>query len=96
MRTKTTSSDRTDRFSNQVHFNWGYHDAAHSLTEGWANPEHFWGFAKALGERITTPEDILKVHFDRYYAQGWLAGLRDAKAGSYTGNSLAAWTAFNA
>lgn len=86
---KTSRTETT--FPNQVRFNWGYHDAAHSLRQGWMTPGHFWGFAKELGQRMSRPEDILSVHFDAFYAKGWLMGLRDAEAGRYTGNSAEAW-----
>lgn len=80
-------------FPNRVRFNWGYHDAAHAVFMGWDNPGHFWGFAKALGEKIEKPDDVLTHHFDPHYASGWIAGYRDKKAGLYDGSSETAWKA---
>jgi hypothetical protein len=91
MRTKraTRASHAERRFHNQCRFNGGYHDAALAVREGWATPERNYGFGDLL--EIRCPEDVLAKHFDKYYAEGWTQGYRDAKAGIYTGNSQKAW-----
>ena len=74
-------------FENRVRFNWGYHDAAQAVREGWANPEHNFGFARqGVMASLTCVADVLAKHFDSDYAQGWQQGLFDAQDGTYEAN----------
>ena len=61
----------------RIRFNWGYHDGASSQRNGYK----------------TTEEAALFVqhHFDRAYADGFVAGMRDEAAKVYANNSTAAW-----
>lgn len=80
------------QFSNRVQFNWGYHDAAQAVREGWAIPERNFGFANvgALAN-LTSVTDVVIRHPNRVYVQGWQHGYQDAKDGFYEGNSEQAW-----
>lgn len=91
MKTSKTSKSR-DQFSNRVRYNWGYHDAAQAVRRGWDCIKENFGFATYGILANITPDTLLTRHHDTNYAQGWLAGLADARSGRYTGNSEAAWT----
>lgn len=74
MKTKSRKNV-TPKFDNQTRFNWGFHDATLAVEQGWAIPENNFGFAHhgpLAGLRSTL--DILARHFDRTYAEGWMAG----------------------
>lgn len=75
----------------RVKFNGGFHDAAHAVQQGWANREHFWGFARQFREQCRTPEQVAEIHSDSAYGQGWLAGYRAATQGQHTETSSEAW-----
>lgn len=78
----------TTTFEDRTRFNWGYHDAAAAVRNGYRN----CGFAVGgtLGN-VTGPEDVLRRHSDRAYALGWQQGFFDATDGFYEGDSSAAW-----
>lgn len=87
------AAKKKEKFENRVRFNWGYHDAAHAVRQGWANPERNFGFGPALAG-LESVADILARHHDKVYAQGWQAGYIDAKDGMYEArgqNSEEAW-----
>lgn len=63
----------------RIRFNWGYHDGASSLRNGYKTSEEAVVF--------------VQHHFDRAYADGFAAGMRDQATGCYTNDSTAAWTA---
>lgn len=89
------AKQKKELFENQVRFNWGYHDAAQAVREGWDNRESNFGFC-CVGPlaNLSSVSDILKRHFDSAYAQGWQAGYNDAKDGMYEArgrNSREAW-----
>jgi len=93
--TKSSKSSKSSKyvepkFENRVRFNWGYHDAANALKNGWGTPERNFGFSVSMGV-INGPEDVLKYHFDKAYAQGWAKGYADYQSGIYAGNSQNAW-----
>ncbi len=81
-------------FDDRVRFNWGYHDAAQAVREGWDSPERNYGFGSFLVLR--TPQHVLERHPSPIYAAGWMAGYADAKAGRNTTSSDPAWEAHNA
>lgn len=87
------SKKRKDpKFENRVRFNWGYHDAAHGVRMGWANPEKNFGFANTgIMAGLETPESVLSRHYDKAYARGWYAGYTDMLAGTYENDSDRAW-----
>jgi hypothetical protein len=92
---KTRKTRKAEKFENRVRFNWGYHDAAQAVREGWDCPEKNFGFAigGTMGA-ITSIRDVLVKHFDKTYAQGWQAGYHDAQDGIYEArgrNSEEAW-----
>jgi len=81
-----------EKFENRVRFNWGYHDAAQAVRQGWDNPAHNFGFAQhGPLAGLTGLKDLLARHFDRTYAQGWQAGYHDAMDGTYANDSSEAW-----
>ena len=90
MKNKSKSKSE-EQFSPRIRFNWGYHDAAQAVEKGWACAEHYWGFAKQFGELIQHPSDVLARHHDRSYAEGWVRGIEDSKAGTYINDSEPAW-----
>jgi hypothetical protein len=90
MTTKRKAKAKKELFKNRVRFNWGYHDAAQCVREGWTETGRCFGDNGPLS-RATTPEEVLRYHFDASYANGWAAGYRDARAGVYANNSQSAW-----
>lgn len=90
--TKRTRKNTQPQFENRIRFNWGYHDAAQAVQEGWDNTEKNFGFAVGGPlAGLSSPEEVIRRHFDPPYAQGWIAGYNDAKKGTYTRNSETAW-----
>ena len=83
-----------NKFSNRIRFNWGYHDAAQSVNKGWNSVGCNFGFGPTL--KINTPGDVLARHPDKFYAEGWIRGYRDAEAKIGTSSSEAAWNSFAA
>lgn len=77
------------KFENRVRFNWGFHDAALAVRQGWANPERNFGFGPAL--KVAKPEDVQEQHYDKVWAAGWKFGYDQAKAGLETPTSQPAW-----
>ena len=69
-------------FENRVRFNWGYHDAATDARLKMVRDVVEFG--------PQTPRIVSEEH-DLAYARGYRAGLKDAFAGKYAGNSDAAW-----
>lgn len=61
----------------RIRFNWGYHDGA----------------SQQRNIYKTTEEAALFVqhHFDRAYADGFVAGMCDEATGTYANNSTTAW-----
>jgi hypothetical protein len=89
-----TKNQKAPKFENRVRFNWGYHDAAQAVREGWNTAEMNFGFARGGVLKITCVKDVLEQHFDREYAQGWQQGYFDSEDGMYDANgqnSEAAW-----
>lgn len=87
----------TRNFENRVRFNWGYHDAANAVKNGWATTQRNFGFCN-YGSLAGLKDiaDILTRHHDKAYAQGWQAGYYDAEDGMYEERgclSDAAWDA---
>jgi len=83
-----------EKFSNRVRFNWGFHDAAFAVRNGVANAENNFGFAQGGPlAGLTCPQDVLRKHFDRAYAQGWQGGYNAASDGTYENDSEPAWNA---
>ena len=78
-----------DQFEDRVRFNWGYHDAALAVEQHWDTWDRNFGFGPCI--KVSCPADVLLHHFDRAFAHGWTLGYRDAKDGTYQGNSSAAW-----
>lgn len=96
MASKTRTARKTLRparkseafFSDRVRFNWGYHDAANAVRNGWACEAHNFGFARGGKlDGLTGAADVLARHFDSSYAKGWTRGLADAQAGKATPSS---------
>ena len=67
-------------YSNRVRFNNGYHDGAFNSI---SNIKRFDGL---------TISDIADKHFDRIYALGYIAGVKDVQNNRYHSNSTAAWS----
>ena len=65
----------------RIRFNWGYHDGASDVRNGYRTAEQ-----QAL---------FIEHHFDRAYADGYRAGLTDQAAGKYANNSNDAWQSSN-
>lgn len=61
----------------RIRFNWGYHDGASKESR---NPS-------------TDHSALIMHHFDRAYADGYLAGVLAQIRGEYADSSTAAWTA---
>lgn len=96
-KTKSAKSSKSSKskyaepkFENRVRFNWGYHGAASALKNGWGTPRGNFGFSVSMGV-INGPEDVLKCHFDKAYAQGWAKGYADYQSGKYAESSQNAW-----
>jgi hypothetical protein len=54
-----------------------YFVGAMPARQGRDNPEHDFGFTKAVAVRMSTPEDVLKIsEIDPECAKAWLAGVR--------------------
>ena len=69
----------TDLDQTRLRFNAGYHDGAHDAgTDG----------VRFDGLTVAT---IREGHFDPAYAEGWVAGWNDAKAGRSAESSEPAW-----
>lgn len=85
MARSTTSTSHLDE--PRVRFNWGYHDAAADVEAG--RPD------RATADPSTPGWRPLPA-FDVAYAEGYLAGTKDAREGTYAGNSDAAWEAAQA
>jgi hypothetical protein len=64
----------------RIRFNWGFHDGAHARRDNLKA----WGDVEAFSRR----------HFDRVYGAAYLAGYEAQRAGTYTGNSDAAWQSY--
>jgi hypothetical protein len=67
------------KFEPRVWFNWGYHDGANDTQNGWKRADG------------CTVSDIQVKHFDRNYADGYVAGVYDFRDGKYTEDSTLAW-----
>ena len=87
-----STSNKSNRFDDCTRFNWGYHDAAQAVREGWAVPTRNFGFGPTV--KVNSPEDVLKTHHDKSYAEGWIRGYRDAKDGKYSDSSEEAWVVY--
>ncbi len=93
MKTKAKKSRRGAKlpkrpmFENRVRFNWGFHDAAQTVREGW--DAHNMGFASAFS--FNSLADVLAKHPDHSYAVGFVYGYKTAKAGLSTVTSQPAW-----
>lgn len=98
MTTTTRKARKTSKsqpkFSPRVRFNWGYHDAALAVEQGWAVPAKNFGFGPAI--KVETPADVLARHQSKDYARGWTAGYEAAMSGQYANDSTAAWDAAKA
>ncbi|HXE63158.1 MAG TPA: hypothetical protein VN519_06430 [Bryobacteraceae bacterium] len=64
---KTTTEPR-------VRFNWGFHDATHAVMQGWHKKPGMGFLAGGALEAVTKPSEVLELHPDSEYAQGWLYG----------------------
>lgn len=75
---------RTSRpkFDERERFNWGYHDAADEYQRGRPRLTGLFG--------QQTPQYVSR-EFDPAYYEGYVRGLRDARAGQYRNNSRPAW-----
>lgn len=89
-----TKKSKTEKFENRVRFNWGYHDAALAVEQGWANEERNFGFGPAFG-KLTCIADILERHHDPIYAQGWQHGYMDKQDGMYEARGRSSEEAWN-
>lgn len=85
----TATKTKQSKFSNQQRFNWGYHDAAQVVREGWNTREKNFGFGPAI--KINEAIDVSTYHPDESYAEGWMRGYRDALEGKDTTSSEQAW-----
>ena len=63
----------------RIRFNWGYHDGASDLKNGWTRLDG------------ATVSNIEYKHFDKSYSRGYVEGYYDFKEGIYNENSTAAW-----
>ena len=80
------------QFEDRVRFNWGFHDAAQVVREGWEG-QNYGFIGTALN--ITKPEDELEQHQDKAYAHGWYFGYYEALGGvSSCESSEGAWKAY--
>lgn len=80
---------RKPAFENRVRFNWGFHDAAQVVRQGWNKAEANYGFGPSL--KIESPLYVLARHPDKVYAHGWFYGYYTAMSGRPTESSEAAW-----
>lgn len=89
--TRKSRKNNTPKFENRTRFNWGYHDAAQAVKQGWCNVANNYGFGPAI--KIETASDVLIRHTDKEYAEGWYSGYCDAISGEYANDSTKAWNA---
>ncbi len=69
----------TDLDETRIRFNWGYHDAASDVLNGWKRHDG------------ATKHTICDSHFDPAYAEGYRVGCEDAEQGLSTQSSEPAW-----
>jgi len=69
------------RFRVQCIFNSGYWHGVQCHREGWNNPEKNYGFARGGMPDMKSEGDVIRFHFNRTYARGYLEGLHDSKCG---------------
>lgn len=94
MKTMTRKSRKieTPKFDNQTRFNWGFHDAALAVEQGWDCKGNNFGFSHhGPLAGLSSPEDVIGKHFDAAYARGWFIGYCTAKQGESTESSEKAW-----
>ena len=94
MTTATRTRKPNAKFDNQTRFNWGFHDAAQAVAQGWDTAENNFGFCHhGPLAGLKTPQDIPARHFDAAYGRGWFIGYCTAKQGASTESSESAWNA---
>lgn len=81
------SKSQAPRFDDQTRYNWGYHDGALAIREG------FSPVPVARGEK--TLEQFLAEHFDQTYADGYRAGQASQTRGTYNADSGTSWAAYS-
>lgn len=90
--TRKSRKSETPKFENRVRFNWGFHDAALAVKEGWDNVENNFGFAHhGPLAGLQNAWDVPAKHFDATYARGWFIGWCTATQGESTESSQRAW-----
>lgn len=73
--TKKSHESKLPKFENRVRFNWGFHQATLAVEQGWAIPENNFGFANhGPMSNLGMASDVVRRHFDKTYAEGWMAG----------------------
>lgn len=82
------ATQTTERFSNHIRFNWGYHDAVQCVREGWHKIERTF---PDNPQNHNHPDQVLSRHPDGVYARGWEFGYWDAIGGLVTESSEPAW-----
>ena len=82
---KTTATKTTEKFSDRVRFNWGFHDATHDASMGWPNR-----LLTIEGPSIARP-----LPNDPAYCEGYRRGQQSFAALGYrVESSEAAWNEF--